>query len=188
MGEIVRRVNENAILEDVRLRFRNFKGEETKFNKKGDRNFCVDLPPDIADAMAKAGWNVKTLEAREPGDEPQAFIRVKLNYRGRPPRVVVVTSKGRTPIDESMVDILDWADINKVDVNIRPYNYDVNGSRGVAAYLQSIYVFIQEDYLDQKYEEIPYTAEAGGQLAIESNDYIEAEIVEDDGLMEIGRE
>lgn len=182
-----RKVRDNATLEDVRILFRNFAGKETKFNTEGNRNFAVILPEAAAEAMKADGWNVKTLEPREEGDAPTHIIRVKLNYRGRPPRVVVVTSKGKTPLDEGLVEILDWADIVKCDVTIRPYNYDVNGSQGVTAYLQSIYVFIQEDYLDQKYDSIPYTEGAGDQLAIESGEdnIIDVEIVEDD-LLEIG--
>lgn len=177
---------DNATLEDVRIGFRNFAGREARFNAEGQRNFTIFLEPEIADQMRADGWNVKQLNQREEDERPQDILRVKVNYRGRPPRAVVITSKGKTPLDESMIDILDWADIMSCDVTIRPYNYDVNGRQGVTAYLQSIYVKIQEDYLDLKYDDVPLAVEPAAnqeQLAIE-DDILEAEVVEDDGMIE----
>lgn len=170
---------QNATLENVRIGFRNFAGKEGRFNALGNRNFVVFLDADTADAMREDGWNIKQLQPREEGDSPQDYLTVKVNYKGRPPRVVVITSKGQTALDESLVEVLDWADILTADVIIRPYSYDVNGRQGVSAYLQSLYVTIQEDYLEQKYSHIPDTNARS--LAIES-DIEDAEVVEEDYL------
>lgn len=179
-------VIQNATLEEVRIGFRNFGGKAGKFNAEGDRNFAIFLDDDIAEQMAKDGWNVKYLQPRDPEDEPQPFLKVKLNYRFRPPRVFLVTSRNKTALDESMLDILDWVDIKQSDVIIRPYHYDVNGKTGVTAYLQAIYVTIVEDDLHRKYAEVPDSAQSAV-LEIESGDIIEGEIVEDEGPYEIGR-
>jgi hypothetical protein len=149
---------ENTVLmEGVRLVFRNFTGKEGQYNREGDRNFGVILPGDIAEAMAADGWNVKWLQPRDDdeGEEQTPWLMVKIGYgRGRPPKIMLVTERGRTALDESTVDMLDWADIVNVDLIVRPYNYDVGGRTGIAAYVQSMYVTIEEDALEKKYAEM----------------------------------
>jgi len=148
----------SATLEEVKIAFRNFSGKEGRYNREGDRNFCVLLPDDIAKQMEDDGWNVRYLNPREQDDKPQGYLQVAVNYKGRPPRVVMITSRGKTSLDETMVDILDWADVVTADVIIRPYEWEVNGKSGVKAYLQSIYVTIEEDDLERKYGDVPDSA------------------------------
>lgn len=148
----------NVVIEDAKIIFRNFAGKEGQYNQEGDRNFAVLLDDDIANTLAQDGWNVKWLQPREDADEgekEQAYMQVTLNYRkGRPPVVMMITSRGRTHLDEHEIEVLDWADIQNVDMIIRPYHWDVNGKQGIKAYLQSIYVTIEEDELEKKYAEM----------------------------------
>lgn len=147
-----------VILEDVRIAFRNFSGKEGKYNAAGNRNFAVILPHEVAEQMEADGWSVKYLKPREDEDKPQPYIQVKVGYQGRPPRVVMITSRGRTTLDEDGVDILDWADINHVDLSLNPYHWEVQGKEGIKAYLKSIFVTINEDELDLKYADVPDSA------------------------------
>lgn len=150
---------QNVTLEGVRIAFRNFSGKEGQYNREGDRNFSVMLPADVAEDMRNHGWNVKQLRPREEGDDPQDYIQVSVSFRGRPPRIVMVTSRGRTNLGEDEVNILDWAEIQNVDLIIRPYEWTVNGKSGVKAYLQSIFVTIEEDELERKYADVPDSAQ-----------------------------
>ena len=143
----------NVTIEGARILFRNFRGEERTYNAKGRRNFCVIIDPELADQLMTDGWNVKTLKPREEGDEPQPYLQVKVQYGARPPKITLISSSGRTEITEDTVDMLDWAEIENVDLVIRPYEYDVNGRAGISAYLKSMFVTIAEDYLEQKYSD-----------------------------------
>ncbi|MET0463186.1 MAG: hypothetical protein ABW007_08525 [Chitinophagaceae bacterium] len=139
------------MIEDARILFRNFAGREDKYNREGDRNFAVVLPEDVAEQMLQDGWNVRFLEPREEGDEPTAYISVAVNFNNRPPRVVLLTSTTRTQLDERTIEVLDWADIQTADLIARGYDWTVNGKSGTKAYLQSLFVTIEEDALERKY-------------------------------------
>lgn len=147
-----------VVLESRRILFRNFEGLEGRFNAKGNRNFNVVLEPEEAEAMLKDGWNIKYLQPREEGDEPLPRLEVTVKFGKVPPRVILITSKGKTQLDEDMVKILDWAEIENVDMIVRPYEWEVNGKTGVKAYLKSIYVTIREDELEKKYMDVPDSA------------------------------
>lgn len=139
------------MVEDAQLIFRNFAGKEGQFNREGDRNFSVILTPEAAEEMIKDGWNVRYLQAREEGDEETPYIMIAVSFKIRPPRVVMLTSRARTNLDEFTVEVLDWANIEKADLICRAYNWVVGDKHGVKAYLQSLFVTIEEDYLERKY-------------------------------------
>jgi hypothetical protein len=151
---------DTVVMEGVRLVFRNFEGREGQYNQEGARNFGVILPEDVAEAMLADGWNVKRLkpseEEQEAGiEEGPPWLPVKIGYgKGSPPKVTMVTSRGKTQLNEETVDILDWAEITNVDLIVRPYHYDVRGSQGISAYLKTMFVTIEEDELERKYAEM----------------------------------
>lgn len=149
--------NDNTVLmEGVQIIFRNFAGKEGQYNREGDRNFAVLLDDKTAQMMSEDNWNVKWLRPRsdEEDEAPQAYLPVSVNFKGRPPRIVLITSRGRTNLDESSIETLDWVDIINVDLIVRPYEWTVNQKSGIKAYLQSIYVTIEEDPLEIKYSEL----------------------------------
>jgi hypothetical protein len=144
----------NRTLEDITIAFRNFAGKEDMYNRAGDRNFAIILDHDDAQSMLQDGWNVKYLKARDEGDEPQPYIQVAVSYKNRPPKICMVTSKGMTYLTEAEVEMLDWVDIETADATLNPYEWVVNGKAGVKAYLQTLFVKIEEDYLQLKWTAI----------------------------------
>lgn len=151
-------VNTNIRIENAKIRFRNFSGKEGRFNPAGRRNFCVFLDDDTANDLKDEGWNIKWLNPRTEDDEPQAYIQVAVSYANVPPKVWLVNSKQKTLLDEETISTLDWAELEEVDLVIRPYNYDVNGKSGVKAYLKTMYAKIVEDEFADKYEDVPDSA------------------------------
>lgn len=139
------------MVEDARLVFRNFSGKEGQYNREGDRNFSVILDDKIAKVMLKDGWNVRYLSSREEGEEDTPYIQIAVNFNNRPPRVVMISSTARTNLTEESISVLDWADIRMADLIARAYDWTVNGKSGTKAYLQSLFVTIEEDALERKY-------------------------------------
>lgn len=156
----------NIVIENARIAFRNFAGREGQYNRAGDRNFSVILEdhPELVDILKEDDWNVKYLKPREEGDEPTPYLQVSVNFEGKPPQVVMITSRGRTNLGRDEVEMLDWADIRNVDLIVRPYHWNVNGKTGVKAYLQSIFVTIEENALELKYADIDDMPSSSGRI------------------------
>lgn len=185
MSNEVKKIWDNALLENVQLAFRNFAGKMGKYNAEGDRNFCILLDDETASQMESDGWNIKYLEPRDPEDDRQAYIRVKIKYNFREPNIYMVGSKNKTRLDEATIETLDYMDLRFSDVIIRPYNYEVNGKTGVTAYLETIYANIKEDELYQKYYDVPDSTQHT-MLELEGEVILDAEIVEEFEQREIG--
>lgn len=159
--------NNNLVIENAQLAFKNFSGKGDNFNTEGNRNFCILLDDDIAKALEKDKlnkhgdtWNIKHLKPRDPEDKEQAYINVKVKFDNRPPKIVLMSSNGKSILNEESVNSLDWAEIDTVDCIITPYAWEMNGRHGITAYLKSMYVKIVEDELEKKYLDTPHSAES----------------------------
>lgn len=147
-------------IDDARIIYRNFSGEASQFNRAGDRNFSILIDTEEAkDALVNEGWNVKIKPAREEGDTPFMHLPVKVKFNDRGPAVYLKSGGNMRKLDESTVGLLDNVDILSVDLDIRPYDWDVNGKSGRTAYLQSICVTQDVDRFAQRFAEEEFPEE-----------------------------
>ena len=116
-------VKSNIVIEGARIGFRNFGGQEGKYNPAGRRNFCVFLEEELGKTLEDDGWNVRWLQPRDDQETPQAYLQVAVNFDNVPPKMIMITSGGKTVLDEDSVSLLDWAEISEIDLIIRPYNW-----------------------------------------------------------------
>jgi len=142
-------------IENAQIIFRNFSGVQTKFNREGNRNFCVIIDdPNVAQQLIEDGWNIKILAPRDPEESPKHYMQVSVAFNFKPPKMYLITSKAKTLLDEDSVGSLDYADLANIDLVIRPYDWEVNGKHGVKGYVKALYATIAEDAFASKYEEI----------------------------------
>jgi hypothetical protein len=154
--------NDNLLLENVQITYRNFAGAAGQFNPAGIRTYSVILENmEEAQAIEALGWKVKYSKLKEDGSEPDfpAHMPITVKYHPQlpPPRVKMITSRGITSMGEPDIDILDFMSIKKCDMTLRPYHWKhkLSGNEGVKNMCSSIYITILEDALELKYADLP---------------------------------
>ena len=146
-------------IEDARIIYRNFGGEASKYNREGDRNFAVIIPnQDICDQLTAEGWNVKIKPPRDEDDTPFMFLPVKVKFNNRGPNIYVQSAGNVKRLTEETVGMLDEIDIQSVDMDLRPYDWEVNGKEGRSAYLQAMNVIQNIDRFGAQYaaQDLPF--------------------------------
>lgn len=147
-------------VDDARIlpgNFRNFSGEETRFNKAGDRNFMIELTFEQAQQLAAIGLPVKEREARDEGGDPQYQLKVHVGYKVKQPQVNFISAGHRTLLGQDTIDILDSTDIELADLVINAVQWEMpaTGTSGVKAWLSKAYITAVTDDLDARYAGIP---------------------------------
>lgn len=142
-------------IDDARLIYRNFTGRGDRYNREGDRNFSVVIPDaETADLIASRGYRVKVKPPREEGEDPFITLPVKLKFNDRGPLVYLVSNGKQQRLTLETAGMIDHIDIVTVNLDIRPYDWVVNGDTGRTAYLQSIQVFQKCDrFATHEYDE-----------------------------------
>ena len=139
-------------IDDAKIIFKNFEGRGDKFNRAGDRNFSLLIEdPNTADALVKEGWNVKIKPGRDEDEEPFMRLPVKVKFTEYGPNVYLRPGDRVNKLAEERTSCLDDIDIESVNMDIRPYDWEVNGRTGRTAYLQSMEVIQRIDRFSARY-------------------------------------
>lgn len=132
--------------------FKNFEGRGDKFNREGDRNFSLRIHErESADALADRGWNVKIKDARDEDEDDFMRLPVKVKFTAYGPNVYLWSGNNRVELDEESIGCLDSIEIDHVNMDIRPYDWEVSGKTGRTAYLQTIEVFQRTNRFEERY-------------------------------------
>ena len=146
-------------IEDARIIYRNFAGIGSKYNRDGDRNFAVIIPnQEIADELIADGWAVKIKPPRDEDESPFMYLPVKVKFNNRGPAAYVKSGNSVQRLNQDTIGMLDEIDIQSVDMDLRAYDWEVNGKTGRSAYLQAINVIQNIDRFGAQYQaqELPF--------------------------------
>ena len=146
-------------IEDARIIYRNFAGVGSKYNRDGDRNFAVIIPnQEIADELIADGWAVKIKPPRDEDESPFMYLPVKVKFNNRGPAAYVKSGNSVQRLNKETIGMLDEIDIQSVDMDLRAYDWEVNGKTGRSAYLQAINVIQNIDRFGAQYQaqELPF--------------------------------
>lgn len=147
-------------INNAQICYRNFEGRQSQFNAAGDRNFCLIIPTkEMADALIERGWNVKEKPARDAFEEPFRTLKVKVTCNENGPTAVFKSGKNNTKLDEETIGMLDEVSLASVDLDIRPYDWNVGGRSGRTAYLKGIWAYHNQDRFATRLAEEEYPEE-----------------------------
>lgn len=146
-------------LENVRLVWKNFAGAKKQYNAEGLRNFHVVIDEPTAKLLRRDGWNIKDHKAREEGEPDWYSLKVHVRFDNFPPSIILKNGNIRTQVDESMLDILDWAETKDIKLMVNGSYYKTDRNEGVKAYLSRLVATISEiDYEFSGLDSSPQTS------------------------------
>lgn len=155
------KLQKKIAIENANIGWTNFGGAPTQYKPAGVHTFTIFLEDDIAHKLEDQGWNVRWRESKYDEDaEPFPTLEVTLSYNpNRPefdPEVFRVCGNRMTKLDREALGILDrdcrQNMVENVDLGIRSYEWSrPDGTHGVKAYLDFIYVTVEQDPFAEKY-------------------------------------
>lgn len=147
------------------LCYRNMQGAATDYTPAGIRSFAIIIDDEFANELENEGWtciNHKPRNSKDPDSPIVSRFKIKMNFNSsNPPSVFVASRDGkrRTQVDPSWLDDqnIDRRRIEWCDIEVNPYNRNVNGKDWCSAYLSEITIKLQEGAFDYKYaEDVPF--------------------------------
>ena len=107
----------------------------------------------VVDILKALGWNVKVKPPRNEDEEPFIYMPVKIKFNDRGPAVYLKSGNSVNQLNEDTIGILDDVEIDRLDMDIRPYDWEVNGKTGRTAYLQGLDVVQKVDRFAERYRD-----------------------------------
>lgn len=129
-------------IDDAVITYKNFAGKGSMYNREGNRQFSLIISSqEIADKLSEYGWNVRVKPPRNEGDDPFMYLDVKVKFNEFGPKIYLESGDAVNELDEHTVGCLDRIRIGRVDLDIRPFDWELpGGKRGRSAYLQGMRV------------------------------------------------
>lgn len=144
--------NNYLTIRGAKIIFRNFSGKPSQYSPEGRRTFSLVISdPILAEQLTVDGWNVKPRKPLNDNDPPSWHLPVAVFFGKFPPKIILKNFHGNILLDESNVNMLDWAEIVNVDLTIRPRKYEALGRTGIKAYLKTLAVTVIEDEIEKDY-------------------------------------
>jgi len=131
-------------IKNAAITWRNFAGRERQFNPKGIRNFGLILDVDFAQDLERQGWNIRWTNRENPEDN-RGILPVAVNFNNFPPKIILSRGGKKVLITEENAEILDYEEIEYVNLTVRPSVWTAGGKKGIKAYLSGMLVVGIED-------------------------------------------
>ena len=139
--------------------YRNFEGRSGEYNSQGSRNFVVFLDEEFAREIEAKGAPVVWKPDKYNEGSLRAQMKVHVKYSDRygnpltPPKIILMSKKNRTPLDEEDIKMLDRADISRWDLILTMYKNKGNMGPDNSVSLDTLYAKLNENELDAMYSE-----------------------------------
>lgn len=153
--QLVKAPNGHLQIDGARICYRNFTGKAGEYNAEGDRNFSLIIPDqDMAQKLIDDGWKVVIKENNDPDATPFMHMPIKVRFskNGSGIPVWLISGSSRIRLDENTIGRLDRIQIESVDMDIRPWDWQKGNRSGRAAYLHAIRVYQKIDRFTAEYE------------------------------------
>lgn len=148
-------------IKNVPLLWKNFSGAKGVYNNEGNRNFNIELTPEIAKQLKDYGFNIKERVPNDPELPTRLTMKVNVRYHeDNPeldPKIYIHGSHGRRLLTSENVAILDSPrEFSIGDISFNAYhNKDREGNPTVTAYLRILHVEMDEDPFEDAYQDEP---------------------------------
>lgn len=174
---------ETITFRKTQIIYRNFTGKPGPYNEEGERSFSILLDEDLAQELLSRGMNVKPIKKRDEDEEQMYHLPVTVSYRRRPPRIYMVTGDGdtiplrKTLLPEDLIHMMDGLELSESQMVIAISNYEIRGTKGKKAYLQSFFGHVLMDELEQEYATVEDMIQVDTEEHRDMDNVIEGELV-----------